>query len=90
MTAGDHVLDTQKPKGTSDMKLTRTRLVGLAAAMSTMAVAAPVSTAAADTAAVPVATVVGPTFITSAPATFINTNTQVASADNSAGGQFAP
>jgi hypothetical protein len=36
------------------------------------------------------ATVIGPTFITSAPTTFINTNTQVSTGDNSAGGQSAP
>jgi hypothetical protein len=55
------------------MKPTRTRLVAVAAALSTIAIAASVRTASADT-VVP-ATVIGPTFITSAPATFINTPT---------------
>jgi hypothetical protein len=70
------------------MKLTRTHLVGVAAALSTIAIAAPISTAGAATAA-PVVTVVGPTFITSAPATFINTNTQVSASGISSAGQFA-
>jgi hypothetical protein len=99
------------------MKPTRTRLAVVVAALSTIAVAAPVSTAGAATAApavtpvailatgwngspavtVPVtspvagqaATVIGPTFITTAPATFINTNTQVSSGDSLAGAQSA-
>jgi hypothetical protein len=76
-----------------DMKPTRTRLVGVAAALSAIALAAPVSTAGAATAAHTVArptdTVVGPKFITSAPATFINLNNQVSPAGNSSGNQVA-
>jgi hypothetical protein len=74
------------------MKLTRTHLVGVAAALCTIAISTPVSTAAADTAgpAVAPATVIGPTFNTSAPATFVNTNTQVSALGNVAGSQVAP
>jgi curli biogenesis system outer membrane secretion channel CsgG len=74
------------------MKLTRTHLVGVAAALCTIAITAPVSTAAADTAGPAVAppTVIGPTFNTSAPATFVNTNTQVSALGNVAGSQVAP
>jgi hypothetical protein len=67
--------------------------VGVAAALSAIAIAAPVSTAGAATAAPavarPTATVVGPTFITNAPATFINTNNQVSPGNNSSGNQVA-
>jgi uncharacterized protein with LGFP repeats len=75
------------------MQLTRTRLLGVAATLATIAVAAPVSTAGADTTvpdAVPAAVVTGPTFITSAPATFVNTNTQVSGGATMAGSQVAP
>jgi hypothetical protein len=48
------------------------------------------SPAVVDPAVVPAGTVIGPTFTTTAPATFINTNTQVASGANSAGAQSAP
>jgi hypothetical protein len=75
------------------MKATRTRLVGVAAALSAIALAAPVSTAGAARAAPavvrPADTVVGPKFITSAPATFINTNNQVSPGGNSSGNQVA-
>jgi predicted lipoprotein with Yx(FWY)xxD motif len=74
------------------MKPTRMRLVGIAAAAAAIAIAAPVATAGAATAApavAPVDTVIGPTFTTTAPATFINTNTQVSSAVASAGNQIA-
>ncbi len=62
------------------MRPNRTHLLSLAAALSTIAIAAPVSTAAADTPspAVPVAaagqpaTVVGPRIITDGTATFTN------------------
>jgi hypothetical protein len=78
-------------KGRFDMKPNRTRLVGVAAALSAIAIAAPVSTAGAATAAPAVApaTVVGPTFITSAPSTFVNTNNQVSPGANSSGNQVA-
>jgi uncharacterized protein with LGFP repeats len=75
------------------MQLTSIRLVGVAATLATIAVAAPVSTAGADTTvpvAVPAAVVTGPTFITSAPATFVNTNTQVSGGATMAGSQLAP
>jgi hypothetical protein len=103
------------------MNLTRKRLVGVAAALSTAAVAAPLLTANAATAA-PVApipslaagwgasiglpltggavvwqppavlapAVIGPTIITTAPSSFINTNNQVSAGGNVSGGQFAP
>jgi curli biogenesis system outer membrane secretion channel CsgG len=75
------------------MKPTRKRLVKVAAVLSTIAIAAPMSTAAAATAA-PAApgqgtTVIGPTFTTTAPATFINTNNQVSPGGNTSGNQVA-
>jgi hypothetical protein len=81
-----------KLKGRFDMKPTRTRLVVVAAALSAIAIAAPVSTAGAATAApavAPAVTVTGPTYITTAPSTFINTNNQVSPGDNSSGSQVA-
>jgi hypothetical protein len=75
------------------MKPTRTRLMVVAAALSTIAIAAPVSTAGAATAAPAVTpaatTVTGATYITTAPSTFINTNNQVSPGDNSSGSQVA-
>jgi hypothetical protein len=73
------------------MKATRTRLVGVAAALSAIALAAPVSTAGAARAAPAVVRPAdtGPKFITSAPATFINTNNQVSPGGNSSGNQVA-
>jgi hypothetical protein len=81
------------------MKPTRMRVMAVAA-LSTVAIAAPVSTAVADTPTPAVAvtvpgagrpaTVIGPTFVTTAPTTFINTNTQVASGDISSGSQSTP
>jgi hypothetical protein len=74
------------------MQLTRTRLLGVAATLATIAIAAPLSTAGADTIvpdAVP-AVITGPTFITSAPASFVNTNTQVSGGATMAGSQVAP
>jgi hypothetical protein len=71
-------------------KPTRARLVRVAAALSAIAIAAPVSTAAA---AGPVdgsaATITGPTYITTAPTTFVNNNNQVSSGSVSLGGQSA-
>jgi hypothetical protein len=85
------------------MKPTRSRLVGVAAALSTIAVAAPVSTASAETAAPGVAgipfaqgafalgaTVTGPVVITTAPSTFINSNTQISAGGNWSGPQVWP
>jgi hypothetical protein len=99
------------------MKPTRKRLVGVAAALSAVAIAAPVSTASAATAAPavvpdPVAAdwggssfglpftgpfagpgvaVIGPLIITTAPSSFINSNTQVTLGGGWNGGQlFAP
>ena len=74
------------------MKPTRTHLVGIAAALSTIAIAAPVSTASAATAApaaAPAPRVTGSTWITTAPSTFINTNDQVSPGGNSMGSQVA-
>jgi hypothetical protein len=86
-----HIVDTLTERRL-DMELTRTHLVGLAAALS-IAIAAPVSTAAAATAASavtrPAATVVGPTYITTAPSTFINNNNQVSPGSISSGNQDA-
>jgi hypothetical protein len=80
-------------EGRFDMKHTRTRLMGVAAALSAIAIAVPVSTAGAATAAPAVAraaeTVIGPTYITNAPSTFINTNNQVSPGNNSSGDQVA-
>jgi hypothetical protein len=75
-----------------DMKPTRTRLVGVAVALSAIAIAAPVSTAgaaAAPAVAEHPATITGATYISSAPVTFINTNNQVSAGDVTAGSQFA-
>jgi hypothetical protein len=71
-------------------KPTRARLVWVAAALSAIAIAAPVSTAAAaGPVDGPAATITGPTYITTAPSTFINTNNQVSSGSTSLGGQSA-
>jgi hypothetical protein len=66
----------------------------IAAALSTIAIAAPMSTAGtAMAAAGPVAgqeaTVTGATYITTAPSTFVNTNNQVSSGNTSLGDQLA-
>jgi hypothetical protein len=75
------------------MKPTRTRLVGIAAALSAIAIAAPAPTAGAATAppavAPPAATVIGPRYITNAPSTFINNNNQVSPGNNTSGNQDA-
>jgi hypothetical protein len=71
------------------MHRTRTRLVGVAAALSTVAIAATLSTPSVATAE-PAVVVIGPTIITTASSSFVNTNTQVSAADNSSGGQFGP
>jgi hypothetical protein len=77
-------------------KPSRARLVPVAAALSAIAIAAPVSTAAAATTAraagpgdAPDATVTGPRYISTAPTTFINNNNQVSAGDVSFGGQSA-
>jgi hypothetical protein len=77
------------------MKLSRIRLLRIAAALGAIAIAAPAATAGAVTpVTIPAAgagtTVIGPTFVTSAPATFINTNTQVSEGPSSAGNQVSP
>src|SRR5437879_3523558 len=107
------------------MKPTRTRLLAVAAALSTVAIAAPSSTASAAVLpgfptlptlpTLPVLTgwgagwsgtgmitspvigpatgaieVVGPTIITTAPSSFINTNNQVSAGGNWSGGQVGP
>jgi hypothetical protein len=74
--------DHHKPKARLDMKPTGKRLMGLAAALSTIAIAAPASTAAA-------ATVIAPTWITTAPSTYTNTNIQVSATSTSTGPQIA-
>jgi hypothetical protein len=87
-----HMIHTQHLEGRFDMKPTRTRLVAVAAALSTIAIAAPASTAGAATAVpagAPAPTVVGPRYITSTSATFINTNNQVSAGSISSGGQYA-
>jgi hypothetical protein len=74
------------------MKPTRMRRMGIAAALSAIALAAPMATAGAATAdaavaARPADTIIGPMYNTSAPATFINTNNQVSPGGNSSGDQ---
>jgi hypothetical protein len=85
---------TEHPlKGRFDMKPIRTHLVGIAAALSAIAIAAPAPTAGAATAAPtaprPTDTVIGPRYITSAPSTFINNNNQVSPGNNTSGNQDA-
>jgi hypothetical protein len=85
-----------KSKGRIAMKPTRKHLVGVAAALSTIALAAPVSSAGAATAA-PVtsavaaqaATVTPQTFVTAGPSTFVNYNSQTSAGAISAGDQVA-
>jgi hypothetical protein len=75
------------------MKPTGMRLMGLATVVSAIAIAAPVSTAgaatAAPTAARPADTVIGATYVTNAPSTFINTNNQTSPVSNTSGDQIA-
>jgi hypothetical protein len=83
----------RKVKGIA-MKPTGTRVMWIAAALSTIAVAAPMSTAgAAMAAAGPVAgqkpALTGATYITTAPSTFVNTNNQVSSGNTVLGDQSA-
>jgi hypothetical protein len=66
----------------------------VAATLSTIAIAGPMSTAGAAMAAAgpiggQVPTLTGATYITTAPSTFVNTNNQVSSGDTSLGDQFA-
>jgi hypothetical protein len=85
-----HLIHTTTSKGRPDMRPTRTHLMAVAAALSTIAIAVPVSTASATTAApagAPAAVVTGASYITTAPATFVNTNNQVSAAAVSSGGQ---
>jgi hypothetical protein len=84
-------------RGRFAKKPTRTRLMRVAAALSTIAIAASMSTAATATAAraagpvdTPAAAITGPTYVTTAPSTFINTNNQVSTSANSMGDQVAP
>jgi hypothetical protein len=73
------------------MRATRTRFMAVAA-LSAIAIAAPVSTAGAATAPPDgqAATVTGAVYITTSPGVvFVNTNNQVATGDAVAGGQFA-
>jgi hypothetical protein len=97
------------------MKPTRKRLVTVAAALSTVAIAVPASTATAAPTARAVTSgpfaaslggvidlpftdpvlgqgvaVIGPTVLTTAPSTFINTNNQISTDGNWSGGQFGP
>ena len=71
------------------MKPTRTHLGIVAAALSTIAIAAPISAAGAATAAPAVACVTGARWIITAPSTFVNTNDQVSPGNISSGSQFA-
>jgi hypothetical protein len=72
------------------------RPVWVAAVLTTIAIAAPVSTAGAATAAPaagPVgrqaATVSGQTFVDTTPSTFVNYNSQSSAGSNSSGNQYA-
>jgi hypothetical protein len=69
------------------MKPTRKGLVAIAAALSTIAVAAPISTASAEGTLGTGVTVVGPVITTTAPSSFVNTNNQVSAAATSDGVQ---
>jgi hypothetical protein len=75
------------------MKTTGMRLTGFATVLSAIAIAAPVSTAGAATAAPttarPADTVIGATYVTNAPSTFVNTNNQTSPVSNSSGDQIA-
>ncbi|MCW3050624.1 MAG: hypothetical protein JWO74_4908 [Solirubrobacterales bacterium] len=71
------------------MKPTGQRLMGVATLLSAIAIAAPVSAAGAATAARPTDTVIGATYITSAPTTFVNTNNQTSPGSNTLGDQVA-
>jgi hypothetical protein len=71
------------------MKSTAMRLTGVATVLSAIAIAAPLSTAGAATAAPPTDTVIGATYITSAPSTFVNTNNQTSPSSNTLGNQVA-
>jgi hypothetical protein len=78
------------------MKPTRMRLAGVAAVVSAIAMAAPVSSAGAATpapAAVPVVTkaaaVIPQTFVTTSPSTFVNYNSQTSGGAISSGDQVA-
>jgi hypothetical protein len=66
------------------MKPNRIRFVGIAAVLSAIAIAAPVSTAGAAVA------VTGQTFIATPAATFINYHSQTSAGDLSSGSQVAP
>lgn len=78
------------------MKPPRKRLVGVAVALSAVAIAAPLSTASAaalrSRGPVPgqAAEVIGPLVVTTAPSTFVDTNTQVSAGGASAGVQLSP
>jgi hypothetical protein len=83
-------------KGRFDMKPTRMHPVWIAALLSTVAIAGPVSTAGAATAAAatgPVAeqaaTVTGQRFVSTSPSTFINYNSQTSVGTISSGNQYA-
>jgi hypothetical protein len=71
------------------MKPTGMRLMGVATLLSAIAIAAPVSAAGAATAARPTDTVIGATYVTSAPSTFVNTNNQTSPESNTLGNQVA-
>jgi hypothetical protein len=81
---------TRISKGRYNMKPIRTRLVGVAIALSAIAIAAPVATAgAAGPVAGQGATLTGATYITTAPTTFTNTNNQTSPGAVSMGNQVA-
>jgi hypothetical protein len=82
-----HMSHTQHLKGRLGMKPTRIRLIAVAA-LSTLAIAAPVSTASAATTA-PVPRVSGATYIITAPTSFTNLNNQTSSGSTSLGNQTA-
>jgi hypothetical protein len=71
------------------MKPTGMRLMGVATLLSAIAIAGPVSAAGAATAARPTDTVIGATYVTSAPTTFVNTNNQTSPESNTLGNQVA-
>jgi hypothetical protein len=81
-----------KSKGRFDMKSTGIRLMGAAVVLSTIAIAAPVPSAVAA-ATGPVAgqaaAVTRPTFVATAPSTFVNYNSQTSAGAVSSGNQVA-
>jgi hypothetical protein len=91
-------------EGALEMHVPRKRRAAIAAALTTPMIAVPagsahaaavptvppdIATGWADTLAGQAVAVIGPTIITTAPTTFINTNNQVTAGSTASGGQLA-